>query len=80
MLGTYRGVEVIRHGGDVPGFGSQVVWSSEKKFGVVALTNCDGTGNAVADVISYRVMDLLLGLEPVDWNSRRVVAYLLIFR
>lgn len=41
-MGSYRGVEVVKHGGDVPGFGSQVQWSSEKGFGVVALTNAAG--------------------------------------
>jgi len=35
----YQGVQTIRHGGSIPGFGTQVLWSSELGVGVVAFCN-----------------------------------------
>ncbi len=37
-------------------------------IGVVVLANLNGT--SLPTSIAYRVFDLLLGLEPVDWNER----------
>ncbi|ORY89602.1 beta-lactamase/transpeptidase-like protein [Leucosporidium creatinivorum] len=67
---SYRGVQAINHGGDIPGFGTQLLWSFDRGIGVVALCNADGTGNAVADVAAYRAFDELLRLDKIDWNSR----------
>ncbi|GAA5852808.1 hypothetical protein JCM8547_004692 [Rhodosporidiobolus lusitaniae] len=64
----YNDEEYIYHGGDIPGFGSQVAWSSEKGVGVVALANSDGAGNAVADMLCYQAFDLLLKRNPYDWR------------
>ncbi len=35
----YQGVQTVRHGGSIPGFGTQVLWSSEEGVGVVAFCN-----------------------------------------
>ncbi|KAL8292333.1 hypothetical protein RQP46_001799 [Phenoliferia psychrophenolica] len=69
-FGSYQGFELIRHGGSIPGFGTQVVWSSERGVGAVALCNADGSGNSVSDIATYRAFDTLLRLKQVDWNSR----------
>ncbi|KAM0751935.1 beta-lactamase/transpeptidase-like protein [Meredithblackwellia eburnea MCA 4105] len=69
-LFSYQGKEVIWHGGSIPGFGTQIGWSSDQNIGVVALCNTAGTGNAVSDMASYLAFEELLGLKHVDWESR----------
>ncbi|KAI5474345.1 beta-lactamase [Pseudohyphozyma bogoriensis] len=66
----YQGVEVIRHGGSLPGFGTQIAWSSDKRVGVAALCNTMGTGNVVSDVIAFKALEELIGLESIDWDAR----------
>lgn len=46
------------------------MWSPAAGVGIVALCNADGTGNAVADVASYRAFEELLGLKQIDWDAR----------
>ncbi|GAA5901302.1 hypothetical protein JCM6882_007739 [Rhodosporidiobolus microsporus] len=60
--------EFIYHGGDIPGFGSQVGWSPAAGVGSVALTNADGSGNTVANLATSRAFDELLKLDPADWS------------
>ncbi|GAA6043675.1 hypothetical protein JCM8097_008604 [Rhodosporidiobolus ruineniae] len=69
MLTSYNGSEYIYHGGSIPGFGSQVAWSSDLGVGVVVLCNTDGTGNAVSDILAYRAFDNLLNRPALDWNK-----------
>ena len=38
----YQGVQTVRHGGSIPGFGTQMLWSSEAGVGVVAFCNAAG--------------------------------------
>jgi CubicO group peptidase (beta-lactamase class C family) len=64
----YRGYQMVEHGGNIDGFTAFVVLIPAEKIGVVVLANMDGT--SVNATIAYRVADLLLGLEPVDWNDR----------
>ncbi|KAK4054106.1 hypothetical protein OIV83_001131 [Microbotryomycetes sp. JL201] len=65
---TYQGERYLKHGGGVPGFTSQVLWSPERGIGIVTLFN--GEGN-VADILAYRAFEKALGLEKqVDWNAR----------
>ncbi|BGP17014.1 hypothetical protein JCM10213v2_005023 [Rhodosporidiobolus nylandii] len=42
MSHIYNGSEYIYHGGNIPGFGSQIAWSSEAGVGIVALCNSAG--------------------------------------
>ncbi|KAJ6600441.1 hypothetical protein DFH09DRAFT_901426, partial [Mycena vulgaris] len=39
-------------------------------FGVAVFTNDDTFGTLFKEVIKFRLVDEVLGLEPVDWNSR----------
>jgi CubicO group peptidase (beta-lactamase class C family) len=64
----YRGYQMVEHGGNIDGFTAFVALIPAEKIGVVVLANMDGT--ALNTTIAYRVADLLLGLEPVDWNDR----------
>lgn len=39
QMNWYKGVEFIKHGGSIPGFGSQIVWNSHLGIGAIALCN-----------------------------------------
>jgi hypothetical protein len=64
----YRGFQMVEHGGNIDGFTALVAMIPAEKIGIVVLANMDGT--ALTTTIAYRAADLLLGLEPVDWNNR----------
>jgi CubicO group peptidase (beta-lactamase class C family) len=70
MLSSYRGHAVTSHGGGIDGFISHVSFLPRDKFGVVVLTNCDSSGNALCSVISYHVYDRMLGLKEIPWSTR----------
>ncbi|KAF9070759.1 beta-lactamase/transpeptidase-like protein [Rhodocollybia butyracea] len=70
MASTYRGHNGIQHGGATPGFHSQVVRFPLENFGVAVLTNDDAYGEQYMEVIKWRIIDEILGLEPIDWDSR----------
>ena len=64
----YRGYQLVEHGGNIDGFSALVATLPSEEIGVVVLSNMEGS--ALPTTIAYRVFDLLLGLEPVDWNER----------
>ncbi len=74
FITPYRGYECVHHGGNIDGFSALVATLPSEKIGVVALSNMNGT--LLPTTIAYRVFDLLLGLEPVDWNERFHQEYL----
>jgi CubicO group peptidase (beta-lactamase class C family) len=69
-VSNYRGHRLVQHGGGIDGFISQMSWLPDQRIGVVVLTNMSGEANPVPDLVSMRVFDDLLGLEPIDWNAR----------
>ncbi|CAK5266747.1 unnamed protein product [Mycena citricolor] len=68
--GTYRGFEVIEHGGLTPGFMSQISRIPSQSLGVAVLTNDGSLGNFMMEAIKYRIFDEYFGLAPVDWTAR----------
>ncbi|KAF7373511.1 Beta-lactamase domain-containing protein [Mycena sanguinolenta] len=66
---SYRGHDLIEHGGDVQGFHSMVTRFPYEGAGVAILINDDLY--YLRDVIRYRIIDELFGLDPVDWNTRQ---------
>lgn len=66
---NYRGRKLVQHGGGIDGFISQMAWMPKERIGVMVLTNQSGN-NPVPNIVTRRVFDLLLGLEPVDWVAR----------
>jgi len=66
---NYRGRKLVQHGGGIDGFISQMSWMPKERIGVMVLTNQSGN-NPVPNIVTRRVFDLLLGLEPIDWVSR----------
>ncbi|RDB29989.1 Gigasin-6 [Hypsizygus marmoreus] len=67
---TYRGHEIIKHDGAVPGFHTQITRLPFDDLGVAVLTNDNDYGNLIMEVIKGNLLDEALGLEKIDWNSR----------
>ena len=63
---NYRGHRWVHHGGNIDGFCAMVSLLPQEKLGLVVLTNLEGV--AALPVTGY-ALDLLLGLEPLDWNG-----------
>jgi hypothetical protein len=61
QVATYRGVDLVSHGGSRAGFGSSIRMVPSRKFGVIAVANRSGIGlNAAAQ----KAMELGLQLAP----------------
>jgi hypothetical protein len=67
MVGRYREHRLAEHGGGIDGFQTECMLLPDDGIGVVVLTNV--SVSAMAPVVAYRVLDELLGLEPIDWFS-----------
>jgi CubicO group peptidase (beta-lactamase class C family) len=65
FLQNYRGHPVVHHGGNIDGFSAMVALFPQDGFGMVILTNLNGT--PLRDLLVWHVADRLLSLEPVDW-------------
>jgi CubicO group peptidase (beta-lactamase class C family) len=66
---SYRGHLLTFHGGDLPGFHSQVSFMPREKLGVVVFV----IGNHCAvlyNIVSYNVYERLLGLDQTPWSDR----------
>src|SRR6185295_2542998 len=66
---SYRGHLIAYHGGDLPGFHSQVSFMPKEKIGVIVLV----VGNHTAPLynyISYNVYERLLGMDQTPWIQR----------
>lgn len=68
LIQYYRGHKRVSHGGGIDGFTAQVGLLPRDNIGIVVLTNRGGT--PLPGIVSNYASDLLLDLEPVDWNSR----------
>ncbi|KAJ7870424.1 beta-lactamase/transpeptidase-like protein [Mycena leptocephala] len=66
---SYRGHEIIEHGGSNPGFKTQVSRFPNDNLGVIVLSN-DENGNRIMEMVKWRIIDHVFGLEPIDWAQR----------
>jgi CubicO group peptidase (beta-lactamase class C family) len=67
--GSYRGHLLTFHGGDLPGFHSQISFMPREKLGVIVFV----IGNhcsVLYNIVSYNVYERLLGLDQTPWSSR----------
>lgn len=62
---NYRGHRRVEHGGNIDGFSANVVLFPKDDFGIVVLTNLNGT--PLRDLIAQVIADRLLGLKAMDW-------------
>jgi CubicO group peptidase (beta-lactamase class C family) len=67
LVGRYRGHRLLEHGGGVDGFLTECMLLPDDGIGVAVMTNT--TSSVMTPVVAYRILDELLGLEPLDWFS-----------
>ena len=67
MIGRYRDHRLAEHGGGIDGFQAECMLLPDDGVGVAVMTNT--SSSAMAPVVAYRMLDELLGLEPLDWFS-----------
>lgn len=68
-MASYRGRLITNHGGDLPGFHSQIAYLPNERIGVITFV----IGNHVAPLynpITYNVFERLLGMDQVPWTDR----------
>src|SRR2546423_13959557 len=68
---AYRGHLITYHGGDLPGFHSQVSFLPNDKIGVIVLVISDHSA-PLYNVVSYDVYERLLGMDQTPWSQRRL--------
>jgi CubicO group peptidase (beta-lactamase class C family) len=68
---AYRGHLITFHGGDLPGFHSQVSFMPNDKIGVIVFVIGDHSA-PLYNVVSYNVYERLLGMDQTPWSQRRL--------
>jgi CubicO group peptidase (beta-lactamase class C family) len=66
---SYRGRLITFHGGDLPGFHSQISFMPNERIGVIVFV----IGNHTAPLynpISYNIYERLLGMDETPWTQR----------
>jgi CubicO group peptidase (beta-lactamase class C family) len=66
---SYRGRLITFHGGDLPGFHSQISFMPNEHIGVIVFVIGDHTA-PLYNAISYNVYERLLGMDQVAWTDR----------
>ncbi len=65
MIENYKGMKVVKHGGNIDGFSAEVQLIPEKELGVVVLTNANGS--PLPSLFAMHIIDLVLDMEPIDY-------------
>lgn len=65
---TYRGLNVINHGGNILGFSAMVSLVPAEDLGFAILTN--GTSNFMSSALTYTLLDAYLETEGPDWDAK----------
>ena len=68
---SYRGHLLTMHGGDLPGFHSQVSFMPNDHIGVIVMVISDHSA-PLYNIVSYNVYERLLGLDQTPWSERRL--------
>jgi CubicO group peptidase (beta-lactamase class C family) len=68
---SYRGHLITYHGGDLPGFHSQVAFLPNEKIGVIVLVISDHSA-PLYNIISYNVFERMLGMDQTPWSERQL--------
>ena len=64
---SYRGRELVHHGGNLVGYASNVAIAPALQAAVVVLTNRHNT--ELPDVLVPLVLDMIVGMESRDWGA-----------
>jgi len=68
LVESYRGHRLIRHGGNLIGYSSDIAVAPDLGAAVVVLTNLHGT--SLRDALALMILDRILEIEPVAWGER----------
>ena len=68
---SYRGHLLAFHGGDLPGFHSQISMMPTDSIGVIVFVIGD-QGQPLYNTISYNVYERLLGMDLTPWSGRNL--------
>jgi CubicO group peptidase (beta-lactamase class C family) len=68
---SYRGRLLTFHGGDLPGFHSQVSFMPNDKIGVIVFVIGDHSA-PLYNIVSYNIYERLLGMDQTPWSQRRL--------
>jgi CubicO group peptidase (beta-lactamase class C family) len=68
LIGRYRERRLAEHAGGIDGYITECMLLPDDGIGVAVLTNA--SSGWAAPVAAYRVLDELLGLEPIDWSAQ----------
>jgi len=66
IKGVYKGYEFITHGGASDAFGTNIMFFPALKYGVVGFANTAGTGNAVVEVLTWKLLNDKLKVPAHD--------------
>ncbi len=69
LIGKYRGLDFISHGGLMAGFSSEVSFLPSENIGLVILTNSSSNGDRAIFCIRNQILDKLLNQETTDWAA-----------
>ncbi|KAH8830036.1 beta-lactamase/transpeptidase-like protein [Flagelloscypha sp. PMI_526] len=69
-LSSYRGHSFSTHGGIITGFAVETMRFPSDGFGIAVFTNDETVGESIRHTIKYNIVDRVLEMEAIDWNSR----------
>lgn len=67
---SYQGHDLIEHGGNNPGYSTQVARFPDDNLGIITLSN-DDSGGFIMESVKFRIAEEILGLKEIDWNDRQ---------
>ena len=68
---SYRGHLLTFHGGDLPGFHSQISFMPQDHIGVIVQVIGDHS-QPLYNIVSYNVYERLLGMDQTPWSARQL--------
>ncbi len=70
-LSVYRGHLLTKHGGDLPGFHTQVSFMPQDHVGVIVF-EIGNHSQPLYNIVSYNVYERLLGMSLTPWSERQL--------
>ncbi len=68
---SYRGHLITFHGGDLPGFHTQISFMPQDHIGVIVF-EIGNHSQPLYNIVTYNVYERLLGMEQTSWSERRL--------
>ena len=68
---SYRGHLLTMHGGDLPGFHTQISFMPEDHIGVIVF-EIGNHSQPLYNIVSYNVYERLLGMSQTPWSERQL--------